>query len=78
MEDINVQLLYGGASKAFYLMNETEKSQVAKEIRQRAKEKAFSRGLPIFYGKNNKVIAEFADGSQFLVENQELTTPYSE
>ena len=78
MEKISVQLLYGGASKPFHLMNETEKNEAAKEIRQRAKEKAFSRGLPIFYGKNGKVIAEYADGRRFLVENQEITTPYNE
>jgi hypothetical protein len=70
------QLLYGGASKAHYLMNEEECLVVGEKILNRAKEKAFSRGLPIYYEVAGVVIAEFADKRKFIVENQELVRPY--
>ncbi len=31
-------------------------------ILRRVKEQAFSKGLPIYYGKDGKVVAEYADG----------------
>ena len=51
--------------------------EVAQKVVERAKEKAFSRGLPIYYKVNGLVIAEFADGKKFEVENQELVRPYN-
>ena len=42
------QLLYGGAAKSFHLMNEKERMEAAQKVVERAKEKAFSRGLPIY------------------------------
>ena len=71
------QLLYGGAAKSFHLMNEKERMEAAQKVVERAKEKAFSRGLPIYYKVNGLVIAEFADGKKFEVENQELVRPYN-
>ena len=70
------QLLYGGASKPHYLMNEEECLIVGEKILNRVKEKAFSRGLPIYYEVNGLVIAEFGDGRKFEVENQELVRSY--
>ncbi len=70
------QLLYGGAVKSFHLMNEKERMEVAKKVVERAKEKAFSRGLPIYYEVKGLVIAEFADGRKFEVENQEFVRSY--
>lgn len=71
------QLLYGGAVKPHYLMNEEECLIVGEKILNRAKEKAFSRGLPIYYEVEGIVIAEFADGRKFVVENQELVRPHN-
>jgi hypothetical protein len=78
METNNITLLYGGAAKPSYLMSPEEYKDAAQRVVNRAKEKAFSRGLPIYYNKNNLAIAEFADGRKFVVENRELVRPYLE
>ena len=57
-----VLLTYGGAEKSSFDMTPEEFTVASKSILRRAKEKAFSKGLPIYYGKNGKVIAEYADG----------------
>jgi hypothetical protein len=76
METTAIKLLYGGAKTPYHLMSAAEKEQAATEIVQRAKEKAFSRGLPIYYALGERVIAEFADGRRFVVEDQQLARPY--
>lgn len=55
-------LRYGGAKKSSFEMSPEEFKDVAASILRRAKEKAFSRGLPIYYGRDGKVWAEYADG----------------
>ncbi|MCU0339958.1 MAG: hypothetical protein MUE30_08740 [Spirosomaceae bacterium] len=77
-EKFDIQLLYGGATHSFFEMNEQEYATMAKEVHKKALEKAFSRGLPIYYSKNGVVIAEFADGKRFVVENSEFVKPYTE
>ena len=57
-----ILLRYGGAKKSSFEMSHEELKQAAESIVRRAKEKAFSRGLPIYYGKGRKVFAEYADG----------------
>ena len=76
METTAIKLLYGGAKTPYHEMSDAEKKEVAVQIVERAKEKAFSRGLPIYYSKNGLVIAELADGRRFVVENQKLICPY--
>lgn len=73
-----IVLMYGGATKPSYLMTPEEYKEAAQRVVNRAKEKAFSRGLPIYYGVNGLVIAEFADKKKFVVENRELVRPYLE
>lgn len=58
-----ILLRYGGAKKSSFEMNQDELEQAAISILQRAKEKAFSKGLPIYFSKHAKVYAEYADGS---------------
>ena len=43
-------------------MNEEELEEAAISILRRAKEKAFSKGSPIYFGKGGKVYAEYSDG----------------
>lgn len=43
-------------------MNREELEQAAVSILRRAKEKAFSKGRAIYFGKGKKVYAEYADG----------------
>lgn len=57
-----VLLNYGGAEKALNEMNEAELESASVAIRDRAKEKAFSKGLPIYYTLNKQLVAEYADG----------------
>lgn len=54
-------LRYGGAKKSIFEMNKEELEQAAASILRRAKEKAFSRGLPIYFSKGSKVYAEYPD-----------------
>lgn len=53
---------YGGAKKSTFDMNQEELEQAAQSILRRAKEKAFSKGLPIYFGKDGMVMAEYPDG----------------
>lgn len=66
---IPVYLRYGGAKKSSFEMTTEELEQAAISILRRAKEKAFSRGLPIYFGKEGKVFAEYADGHIEEVKN---------
>jgi hypothetical protein len=46
---------------------------------ERVKEKAFSRGLPIIWGKNGSVVAEYANGNKVLVIDGAITNlPYED
>ncbi len=58
---------YGGAEKSSFDMTPEEFKIASNSIFNRAKEKAFSKGLPIYYGKKGKVIAEYADGHTEIV-----------
>ena len=55
-------LRYGGAKKSSFEMSQEELEQAAISILRRAKEKAFSKGLPIYFSKEGKVFAEYPDG----------------
>ena len=55
-------LRYGGAKKSSFEMTAEELEQAAASILRRAKEKAFSKGLPIYFSNEGKVFAEFPDG----------------
>lgn len=57
-----IYVRYGGASKSGFEMNQAELEQAAISIRRRAKEKAFSKGLPIIYVENRQLIAEYSNG----------------
>jgi hypothetical protein len=50
-------------------MTTEELEQASVSILRRAKEKAFSRGLPIYFGKEGKVFAEYADARIEEVKN---------
>ena len=63
MQAIPILLRYGGAEKSSFEMNAEELEKAATSILRRAKEKAFSKGLPIYFNKNGKVYAEYPDGS---------------
>lgn len=53
---------YGGAKKSIFEMDYEEMQQAADSIVRRAKEQAFSKGLPIYFSKGGVLMAEFADG----------------
>ena len=61
-------LLYGGAKKSSFEMTADELKAAAQSSLRRAKEKAFSRGLPIYAYKGGQVIAEYADGRTEVVK----------
>ncbi len=55
-------LRYGGAKKSVFEMTPEEFEEAAQSILRRAKEKAFSKGLPIYFSKNDILMAEYPDG----------------
>jgi len=55
-------LRYGGAKKSTFEMTGEELAQAAKNILRRAKEKAFSKGLPIYFTRDGVLLAEYPDG----------------
>lgn len=57
-----VLLNYGGAKKFVAEMNEQELEAARQSTLRRAKEKAFSKGLPVYYVLNGNVVAEYVDG----------------
>ena len=65
----SIYLRYGGAKKSSFEMTIEELEQASISILRRAKEKAFSRGLPIYFSKEGKVFAEYADGHIEEVKN---------
>ena len=69
-------LLYGIAKKSYFEMSEIERKKAAALAFERAKEAAFTRGLPIIYGENGYVIAEYSDGRRFVRENGKDVKPY--
>jgi hypothetical protein len=68
-EPVKLRLLYGIAEKSYFDMTNQEREIAAAKGLERAKEAAFTRGLPIIYGENGYVIAEYADGRRFIHEN---------
>lgn len=57
-----VLLNYGGAEKFITEMNEEELEEARQSIMRRVREKAFSKGLPIYYYKAGVQVAEYPDG----------------
>ena len=76
-ETTEIPILYGGAKVPFQLQSEEEKKQANLRTMERVKEKAFSRGLPIIWGRNGLVVAEYANGNKVLVIDGKITDcPY--
>jgi hypothetical protein len=63
-----IMIRYGGAIKSTFNMNATEIDQAASSIFRRAKEKAFYRGLPVYYIDKGKMVAEYSDGRIVVVK----------
>jgi hypothetical protein len=61
-QNVPILLRFGGAKKSSFEMSKEELEQAAASILRRAKEKAFSKGLPIYFSINNKVYAEYPNG----------------
>ncbi len=81
-EDIEVKpkftLMYGIAEKSLAEMTDSEQKIAFSKAYVRAKEAAFSRGLPIIIGKNGLVIAEYSNGQKFVRENGKNIRLYNE
>ena len=67
-------LRFGGARKTTFEMSETELKWTAQSILERAKEKAFAKGLPIYYAVNHVIYAEYADGRKEIVKKSQHAT----
>jgi len=63
-------LRYGGAKKSSFDMTPEEFEEASQSILRRAKEKAFSKGRPIYFGQNGVVMAEYPDGRIEEVKNK--------
>lgn len=63
-----VLLNYGGAKKFVADMTPEEFEIARKSIVRRAREKAFSKGIPIYYSRQGKLLAEHPDGKIVIVQ----------
>ena len=72
-----ILLLYGLAKKSYFDMTDEERLMASKSASERAKEAAFSRGLPIIYGQHGLVIAEYVNGKRFVHQNGKDIRPYN-
>lgn len=63
-----VLLNYDGARKFITDMTSEELEAARKSILRRAREKAFSKGLPIYYSRKGKLLAEHPDGKVVIVQ----------
>ncbi len=63
-----ILLRFGGAKKSSFEMNKEELKAAADSILKRAKEKAFYKGLPIYYADKGRLMAEYADGRVEVVK----------
>ena len=61
-------LRFGGAKKSTFEMTHEELKEAAQDILRRAKEKAFSKGLPIYFSENDVLMAEYPDGRIEIVK----------
>ena len=64
---IPVLLNYGGAVKSSFDMSLSEFKTASVSIRKKAREKAFSKGLPVYVSRHGKTIAEYPDGSTKII-----------
>jgi hypothetical protein len=80
MEEIrfDIKLMQGRAEKVFSDMSEEELAKAHSDISNEVRRKAFSLGLPVYYGKNGLVIAEYSDGRKFVIENLQIVRPYND
>lgn len=67
--DMPIFLIYGGAKKSLLEMNMEERLEARNSILKRAREKAFSKGLPIYYSKEGKLWAEYPDSRLEMVKS---------
>ena len=65
---IPILLRFGGAKKSSFDMSNEELKQAAGLILKRAKEKAFYKGLPVYYADEGTLMAEYADGRVEIVK----------
>ena len=63
-----VLLNYGRAKKSSFEMSSKELKDASTAIINRAKEKAFSKGLPVYSSKGAHLIAEYPDGRIVVIE----------
>lgn len=57
-----ILIRFGGAHKSSFSMNANELNQAALSILRRAREKAFYKGLPVYFADKGKIMAEYPDG----------------
>jgi hypothetical protein len=65
---ITIIKTYGGSKKSAADMTDEEFKEAAQKSMERVRYNAFSHGSPIYYGKNGKIIAEYADGRKEVVK----------
>lgn len=70
-----ILLRYGAAKKSSFDMTKEELEQTAISFVRRAKEKAFSKGLPIYFSKGGNIYAEYPDGHIEDVKKQICPNP---
>lgn len=69
-QNMPVLLNYGGATKSSFEMSSKEFKDASIAIKNRAKEKAFSKGLPVYTSRGADIIAEYPDGRFIIISTK--------
>ena len=65
-------LNYGGSEKSSFEMDAVELAEAARQVLARVRERAFSKGIPVYYEENGQIVAEYADGKKKPVNQNDL------
>lgn len=67
--DIDHMVQYGHAQKPFEQLNAQELAEVNERLQKKIRERAWAVGSPVYFGIDDLVIAEYADGRKMVVED---------
>ncbi|MBS1662718.1 MAG: hypothetical protein JST68_16865 [Bacteroidetes bacterium] len=66
--NIDSLVQYGHAKKPFEQLNSKELAEVNSRLDKKIRERAWAVGSPVYYGLDDYLIAEYADGRKMIIE----------
>ncbi|HEY6902323.1 MAG TPA: hypothetical protein VI233_16820 [Puia sp.] len=66
--NIDSLVQYGHAKKPFEQLSPRELAEVSSRLDKKIRDRAWAAGSPVYYGENDYLIAEYADGRKMIIE----------